>query len=251
MRPLLLPPGPDEIDLYSDGSHRHELQIGGWACCVPAFGLEMAAAGVGSSVEWFELAGVVAGIEGVAAVEHSVRPIHVHTDSAFVVCLFKHLVAGPPNRSRPTFVRVEDLIRRVAGSCAQRNLKCSYTHGKHPAIRRCHLAAARKVRNYVATDPILSHQLALRREKNKLSTLSAERDKLNRRLQIVDAKLRLCVERVSALAATVPLGAAEAELGNHVRDLLGDPSFKPQEAARPETVLITPKQNFGCSPFDP
>lgn len=182
------------------------------ACYIPAFGLEMATAEVGSSIEWFELAGVVAGIEGIAAVEHSRRLIHVHTDSAFVVCLFEHL-AGRPYLPLRSFERVEDLIRRVAEPCDQRNLKCSPAQRKNPVLRRCHLAAARKVREYVATDPILRHKVALRREGNKLSTLSAKFEKLHRRLQVLEEKLRLCEVRVSVLSATVPLGRQETEAG--------------------------------------
>jgi ribonuclease HI len=197
---LLLRPGDDEIDLYSDGSHQPGLQIGGWAYCVPALGLEMAAVEVGSSVEWFELAGVVAGIEGISGIEHSARPIHVHTDSAFVGCLLKHLIAGQPYRSRRSFERVMDLIRRVAGPCSQRSLRCSRTQRKNPLIRNCHLAVTRKVREHVATDPILSQQLAFKREVSKLSTLSAEREKLGRRFQKLEEELRLCKVRVSVLS---------------------------------------------------
>jgi ribonuclease HI len=241
---LLLRPGDDEIDLYSDGSHRPDLQIGGWAYCVPALGLEMAAVEVGSSVEWFELAGVVEGIEGISGMEHSARPIHIHTDSAYVSCLLKHLIAGQPYRSRRSFERVMDLIRRVAGPCGQRNLRCSRTQRQNPLIRNCHLAVTRKVREHVATDPILSHQLAFKREENRLSALSAEREKLGRRLENLEEELRLCRVRVSVLSMTAQ--PDRPETNHNVRDLLGNPSSKQVECAA-ENVLVAPKND---SPAD-
>jgi hypothetical protein len=205
------------------------LQIGGWAYCVPAFGLEMAAVEVGSSVEWFELAGVVEGIEGICGIEHSARPIHVHTDSAFVGCLLKHLIAGQPYPSRRSFERVMDLIRRLAGPCGQRNLRCSPTQRKNPLIRNCHLAAPRKVREYVATDPILTHRLAFKREESKLSTLSAERETLCRRLENIEEEVRLCKVKVSVLSMTAQ--PDRPETNHNVRDLLGNPSSKQLECA--------------------
>ena len=53
----------------------------------------MSGAGIdhGGHIERYELAGVVSGIEAVASIDASTRPIHVHTDADFVLAVLKSL----------------------------------------------------------------------------------------------------------------------------------------------------------------
>jgi ribonuclease HI len=226
MPPLLLPPGDTELNLYADGSFRQELLIGAWAYRVPTFSLAMSKAEVGASVEWFELAGVVAGIEAISRVDRSARAIHVHSDSAFVGCLLRYLMAGQLLPARRSFERVGDLIRRLAGIVRPWEVRFSRCHGKNPIHRQCHNGAVLEVRERIRTDPVLVHGLALKRDEERFSKLSAEREGLHRRLEKVEDDLLFCEVRLNALRVTAPL-----RMGKAAGDGTLDPLSKPPSEA--------------------
>src|SRR4051794_32723282 len=81
----LLKAGETEVHLYGDGSCYQELEVGAWAFYVPAFGVGQAGFGLGSHVEYFEFQAILAGMESILSVDATARPIHVHSDSQFVV----------------------------------------------------------------------------------------------------------------------------------------------------------------------
>ena len=83
----LLMPGEREVAVFADASASDDLGIGSWNYSIPAFDVCGVGIGYGGHIERYELAGAVGGIDVVASIDASTRPIHVHTDSDFVLAV--------------------------------------------------------------------------------------------------------------------------------------------------------------------
>src|SRR5260370_22178228 len=112
----LLGAGERDLNLYGDGSFYEQLGLGAWAYRIPTLGIGGVGVEPGSYVECFEFAAVVAGVEAVASIDATERPIHIHTDSEFVLILLKHLTDAVPLPSRSRFERARELFMRVSAS---------------------------------------------------------------------------------------------------------------------------------------
>ena len=107
---LLLSSGERELEVYADASLNENLGIVACAHWIPAFAVGGVEMDRGTYVERYELAAVVQGIESVARIDASERPIHVFSDSEFVVQVLKHIPEFSQLPSRPSFDRVGDLF---------------------------------------------------------------------------------------------------------------------------------------------
>jgi ribonuclease HI len=188
----MLAPGQRELRLYGDGSLRAKTQVGAWAFYIPTFGISGVGAGRGAYAERFELAAFVEGVGAICAVDRTARPIHLHTDSEFVLTVIKHVAAGQDLAARPSYCRVHDLTKRVIASAVGRELvpiKCGGDDSEH---RKCHSGARRFLRAFIRNDVALGHEMALKRETQRLEGLLETRLRLEQRIERVDQELLTC-----------------------------------------------------------
>ena len=192
-------PGEPEIAVFADASASDHLGIGSWAYNIPTF--EVCGAGIdkGGHIERYELAGAVSGIEAAASIDASVRPIHVHTDSGFVLAVLKHLAETAELPPRRSYERVRDLIQRASTALGPRLLSFSRCNGDSADHQRCHLAALREIRWYIHNDVLLRRDLALKREEQKLSGLLRRRIQLEKQLQALDLELAISDTNLRAI----------------------------------------------------
>jgi hypothetical protein len=142
-------------------------------------------------IERYELAGAVSGIEAAASIDASTRPIHVHTDSDFVLAVLKHLAETAELPPRRSYDRVRDLIQRASTALGPRILSFSRCNGDSADHQRCHLAALSKIRWHIQNDILLGRELALKREEQKLMGLLRRRIQLEKQLQALDLELAI------------------------------------------------------------
>ena len=100
----------------------YHLGIGSFAYNIPAFDLCGTGIDHGRHIERYELAGAVVGIEAAASIDASTRPIHVHTDSDFVLAVLKRLAEKTELPPRRSYNRVRDLIQRASTALGPRIL---------------------------------------------------------------------------------------------------------------------------------
>jgi hypothetical protein len=163
--------------------------IGAWAYRVPAFGIQRTGIERGDHIERFELTAVLEGVEMLAAVDHSARPIHVHTDSSFVMTVLKHAVQDRELPSRRSYDRVRDLFVRGVSTLRARVWDFSLCNGDSLDHRFCHAEAQRAIREHVRGNLPLARQGVIKREEQSLKRLLSEREQLERRLQTVEAEI--------------------------------------------------------------
>jgi ribonuclease HI len=187
----LLMPGEPEVAVFADASASDDLGIGSWAYNIPAFGVCGAGIDSGGHTERYELAGAVSGIEAAASTDASTRPIHVHTDSDFVLAVFKHLAETAKLPPRRSYDRVRDLIQRASTALGPRRLLFSKCKGDSADHQRCHLIALSEIRWHIQNDILLRRDLALKREERKLAGLLKRRIQLEKQLQTLDLELAI------------------------------------------------------------
>jgi hypothetical protein len=187
----LLMPGEAAIAVFADASASDHLGIGSWAYIIPTFDVCGAGIDNGGHIERYELAGAVSGIEAAARIDASTRPIHVHTDSGFVLAVLKYLAATAELLPRRSYDRVRDLIQRASTALGPRILSFSRCNSNSADHQRCHLAALREIRWYIHNDVLLRRDLALKREEQKLSGLLRRRMQLEKQLQALDLELAI------------------------------------------------------------
>ena len=66
-------------------------QRGTWAANIPSFGLQIVGTDWGPSAGYFEFCALLEGIRAVVRVDHTTRPLHLHTDSDYVIGALRFL----------------------------------------------------------------------------------------------------------------------------------------------------------------
>ena len=195
----LLMPGEREVAVFADASASDVLGIGSWAYSIPAFDVSGVGIDHGGHIERYELAGAVGGIEAAASIDASTRPIHVHTDSDFVLAVLKRLAETAELLPRRSYDRVRDLIQRASTALGPRILSFSRCNGDSADYQRCHLAALSRIRFHIQNNVLLRRELALKREEQKLSVLLKRRIQLEKQLQILDQELAISDTNLRAI----------------------------------------------------
>jgi len=205
----LLNPGARELNLYGDGSFCPELGLGAWAYRVPSLGIAGVGVECGSDAGFFEFAAVVAGIEAVAAVDITARPIHVHTDSEFVWRLLVHMADGAPLPSRSRFEPIRALYSRVAESSGARRVVRPKRKARRKEVRECHLDARQSLKGHIRASDTLTRALNEQREKQELAALTKHREQLDRRVEDLQEERRLCDLRVQTITQRLNLATCD------------------------------------------
>ena len=87
-----LAPARCKIDLFSDGSFQDMISLGSWAFVAPGLGVEDTGVESGAGIEHFEIVAVLAGVETIARLDQTCRPIRVFTDSECGMLMLQHAV---------------------------------------------------------------------------------------------------------------------------------------------------------------
>jgi ribonuclease HI len=109
MGPPLPKSGVKEIVVYGDASFSKDLFAGAWAAYIPAFGLSVSGIAAGSSIEHFEMLALVEGVGAALAINHTIRPLHLYTDSQCVMIVLQHLSSRSPLPESKKFENLRDL----------------------------------------------------------------------------------------------------------------------------------------------
>src|SRR3954465_14623361 len=109
----ILPPGGSEIHIFGDGSYQPLLGLGSWAFCSPGIGIEDVGLAPGPGIENFEILAALTGLEKVLAIDHTRRPIRLHSDSQFTLLFLRYVLERTELPSRRSFDRVRDLYKRA------------------------------------------------------------------------------------------------------------------------------------------
>ena len=176
MHPQLLAPGESAIRLFADGSFVAECETGTWAYRIPAFSVERHGIACAGSVEYFELAAVLEGLMQIDRLDRTTRPVAIRSDSSFVIAVLKYLAQGSELPARKSFNRV----RSLAGPFLSRR-PMTFGKPKHgcPEHRNCHKRALTALREHVRGEPLISHAVALSRQRSRLAMLQRERDEIS------------------------------------------------------------------------
>ncbi len=196
----VLPSGCSEIDVFGDGSCQPLLGLGSWAFCSPGLGIADVGLESGSGIENFEILAALAGLEKVLLIDHTRRPIRLHSDSQFALLFLQYAVERTALPSRRSFDRVRDLHRRASDLTTGRKIVLTRVEPTRPEHMVCHRNAAGRLRQALAADPVLSSRFALRKEEDRLQSLAEERSALQRKLDKLEEETILANARIQALS---------------------------------------------------
>lgn len=149
MLSLLLKSGPREVVIYGDGSYSQDLLVGAGAAYVPSFGLQPAGSGFGPSAGHFEFWALVEGIRTVVRIDHTTRPLHLHTDSEYVIGVLRFLSSKTDLPARNSFDSIRELYVRAAQLIGTRSARSSRADTKGDFHRICHHSARRALRERI------------------------------------------------------------------------------------------------------
>jgi ribonuclease HI len=173
--PLALEPGKTEVTLFGDGSFQDLISVGSWAFYAPDFDLANAGMEPGQTVEHFESVALLAGLEAILSIDRTRRPIHIFTDCDAAIELIRSAAGHKGLSTGSVMQRVQHLFERASLLTAQRRVLLTRTaSGSTPGNKRCHQLASLKLRSGMAADPALSSQLAMHRQKQRLTTIKQE-----------------------------------------------------------------------------
>jgi ribonuclease HI len=195
----LLQAGSEDIRIYGDGSFQHQLSVGAWAFRVSQFGLDHGAVEAGSTVEFFEFAAILRGIEAVVALDRTARPIHVFSDSQYVQKAFQPLLRKEPVPQRKAFNRIRALYSVTEQQLANRQIRFSMVSRTDADHSRCHLLAITTLREHIRGNRDLLIDIALRAEASRYESFTKERARLETRLRVIEDQLLFSYTRSQAL----------------------------------------------------
>lgn len=201
MSELMLGPGAREIAIYGDGSFSCDLLVGAWGAHVPALGLQLAGVGPGLTTEHFEFYALVEGVSAVMAVDHTTRPLHLRTDSEYVMVPLRHLSSRSSLPTRKSFDRIRDLYARAMQLIGTRPVRWSRAKTASPFHRVCHRAAHTALRQHVRTLLATDSEMRLKYEASRRKEWSKELERLRCRTREVEDQLQACDSRIAELRA--------------------------------------------------
>jgi len=197
MASLLLKPGPEEIAIYGDGSFSYDLSVGAWAAYVPSFGLQTAGSYFGRSEGHFEFCALVEGIRAVVTIDHTTRPLHLHTDSEYVIGALRLLSSRSDLPARKSFDGIRESHALGAQLIGTRIVRWSRADTKGAFHRICHQAARCALRKHMQRHLAADAVMALRYEERRREVLLRNRDQLAHRMRRMENKLRICDARIA------------------------------------------------------
>lgn len=161
---LLLKPASREIAVYGDGSFSSNLLAGAWATHIPAFRLQRASFSAGPSCEYFEFCALVEGMRAALAIDHTSRPLRLHTDSEYVMLVLRYLSSRSNLPARRSFDRIRDLYARTIHLIGTRPIRWRRARTASPFHRVCHQLAITTLRQHVwmASDSGIEAQIRTR-----------------------------------------------------------------------------------------
>jgi ribonuclease HI len=192
--------GLDIVPLFTDGSHFVESALGCWVYNLPAFPLVRF--GIHSacpSSNVVELAAVVHGLTTATTIDLTDRPIHVHTDSTFVITVMDFVAKRLPLPKRKAYQQVVNLYSQACDVTSRRRFKVSghYTGDRHHQL--CDRKAKEELRRYCAADKSAANRVLLARARTRYGDLIRQVEEAQQKLRNVEVKLVRCEMEIAAL----------------------------------------------------
>ena len=137
--------------------------------------------------------------KAVRALNRTVRPIHVYSDSQYVQIAFVSLLRNQPLPARKAFNRIRTLYSAAERHAAARTIRFSRVSQNNADHRHCHHLALNMLRQHIRGNSDLALDYALRDEAKRYTSLIRERTKLETRLRAIEEELLLSDTRSRAL----------------------------------------------------
>lgn len=200
---IFLSPGPNEIAIYGDGSFSCDLLVGAWATHVPSFGLQITGSGFGTLEGHFEFCALVEGIQTVVRLDHTDRPLHLHTDSEYALTALQCLSARTDLPARKSFESIRELYVRITQLIGTRRVRWSRANTNGEFHRICHQAARCALRKQIKSQLAVDAVMALSYEERRREVWLGNRQQLVRRMRRVENNLQVCEDRIAQLSQMV------------------------------------------------
>jgi hypothetical protein len=167
---------------------------------VPSFGIQTTGSGSGPSEGHFEFCALVEGIRNAVRIDHTTRPMHLHTDSEYAIGVLRLLSSRADLPARKSLDSIRELCVRTAQLIGTRSIRWTRADIKGTFHRICHQSARRALRieiqNHLAVDAVM----ALRYEERRREELLRNRERLEKAMRRIENKLRLCDARIAHCA---------------------------------------------------
>lgn len=195
----LLTRGSRRIAIYGDGSFSCEALAGAWAAYAPALGLKLTGVGRGSSIEQFELMALLEGVRAVLAIDHTSRPLHLHSDSDTALATVRCLSTGSKLPLRKRFDSVRELCACSGNVIGVRSLHLRKARAGSPFHRVCDRAARRAMQEHVRNLLSIDSEVRLTYEEFRRRQWLLEIEKLQHRIRRVQDELEACNSRIAQI----------------------------------------------------
>jgi ribonuclease HI len=194
----LLLTGPETIALYADASYAAEVGVGCWACIVPAFPALRSGIEYGGSINRLEFAAVIHGLLLATTVDHSCRPIHVHTDFEFVITVMQHVARRTKLPASKGFIAVADLYSQACDVTSCRVLMTTRRRSGDPYHTACDKVAKEELRRYCSHGSV-ARTILLKRAEARRTTVLRQMGHVERTFEKLPRQLLACEIEIGAL----------------------------------------------------
>jgi ribonuclease HI len=170
-----------QVDVFADGSLRHDLGVGGWA-----FAIALAGGGCepGHRVEPFELRGVTEGLRALAGFDAT--DVRIFSDCSYVLACVQMVQENKTSPGPKIPVLDSAALREAIHQLGpQARISVARPEKTSTAHRWCHKEARRRVEEFIRNSEVYRERI----RRAQLNTLCRERDALLKRLRKFDARI--------------------------------------------------------------
>ena len=190
--------GPEVISIYADASYSEEVRVGCWAYTLPTFAIMKSGIEPGCSNNRLEFAAVVQGLSTATALDHTPRPIHVNTDSDYVIALMENVAKRVTLPDRKSYRVIRDLYTQACDLTFERTVMTSRRRLGDPHHTACDRKAKQELRRY-CSDGNIARVIFHKRAYTKRKTILNEIRTAEQLLNTLENKLLECEIEIAAL----------------------------------------------------
>jgi hypothetical protein len=140
---------------------------------------------------------MVEGIRAVVHIDHTTRPLHLHTDSDYVIAALRFLPSKTELPARKRFDTIRSAHLQAIQLLGPRSVHWSRANTKEAFHRMCHNAARSALRRQLQSQLASDSQLALVYEQRRRENLLRAGDRLMSQMMRLEDRLQLCDDRIA------------------------------------------------------
>jgi ribonuclease HI len=192
--------GLEFVPLFADGSHYAEAAVGCWVYNLPAFSLvRFGIDGACPSNNAVEFAAVVHGLTAATTIDLTERPIHIHTDSSFVITVMDLVAKRLPLPDRKPYQQVVQLYSQACDVTSGRRFKVSSHCTGNRDHKVCDRKAREELRRYCSADKSVAHRVLLARARMQRRDFIRQVEQVQQTMRNLESKLVRCEMEIAAL----------------------------------------------------